>query len=89
VDEDLYGGFVGNEDRRVLDRIRAHPRAGEQAGRPHPAFADERLEELLFRYRARNFPDTLNDAELERWQPTAGGASARRAGRGLSLAGLL
>jgi exodeoxyribonuclease-1 len=31
-------------------------------------FDDERLPELLFRYRARNFPDTLNFAEQERWR---------------------
>ena len=33
-----------------------------------PAFADPRLDELLFRYRARNFPDTLNAAEQAQWQ---------------------
>ncbi|MNG30480.1 exonuclease I [compost metagenome] len=31
-------------------------------------FDDERLPELLFRYRARNFPDTLNSEEQERWR---------------------
>jgi exodeoxyribonuclease-1 len=30
-------------------------------------FEDERLEELVFRYKARNFPDILNDDEQERW----------------------
>ena len=33
-----------------------------------PAFADARLNELLFRYRARNFPDTLTEAEQTQWQ---------------------
>ena len=66
VDEDLYGGFVNNDDRRVLQRLRGlSPEALAEA---QPAFADERLPELLFRYRARNFPDTLNDAEQARWQ---------------------
>ncbi|MNR33031.1 exonuclease I [compost metagenome] len=31
-------------------------------------FDDERLPELLFRYRARNFPETLNSEEQERWR---------------------
>jgi len=31
-------------------------------------FDDPRLAELLFRYRARNFPDTLNDEDRARWQ---------------------
>jgi exodeoxyribonuclease-1 len=66
VDEDLYGGFVGNDDRRTLQRLRElSPTA--LAGR-HPAFQDGRLDELLFRYRARNFPDTLTDEERGRWQ---------------------
>ena len=66
VDEDLYGGFVGHQDRRTLERLRALP-AQALAGR-HPAFDDPRLDELVFRYRARNFEDTLDAAERERWQ---------------------
>ena len=31
------------------------------------AFDDARLEEILFRYRARNFADTLSAEENERW----------------------
>ncbi|MGB1439150.1 MAG: exodeoxyribonuclease I, partial [Luminiphilus sp.] len=31
-------------------------------------FEDGRLPELLFRYRARNFPDSLSDEERDRWQ---------------------
>ena len=66
VDEDLYGGFVGNEDRRTLQRLRElSPQA--LADR-HPAFEDGRLDELLFRYRARNFPASLSDEEGERWR---------------------
>ncbi len=66
VDEDLYGGFVGNEDRRSLQRLREMP--AELLANKRPAFADGRLEELLFRYRARNFADTLNAEEQQRWQ---------------------
>ncbi|HEX5312834.1 exodeoxyribonuclease I [Aquabacterium sp.] len=69
VDEDLYGGFLSQTDRRTLDRIRAMPvdeRAHKLADR-QPAFEDERLEELLFRYRARNFEDSLNEQEQARW----------------------
>ncbi len=66
VDEDLYGGFVGNEDRRSLQRLRELSPAALAAKRP--AFDDPRLDELLFRYRARNFDHTLTDAERERWQ---------------------
>jgi exodeoxyribonuclease I len=65
VDEDLYGGFVGNDDRRALTRLRGLSPA--QLADKRPAFADHRLDEVLFRYRARNFPDTLNAPEQRQW----------------------
>ncbi len=33
-------------------------------------FVDKRIEKLLFNYRARNFPGTLDDAEQQRWLVT-------------------
>jgi exodeoxyribonuclease I len=65
VDEDLYGGFIGNEDRRTLQRLRGLK--PEQLGARLPTFADARLDQILFRYRARNFPETLNDDDQARW----------------------
>ena len=66
VDEDLYGGFVGNADRRRLNDLRAM--SPQQLSNAHPAFDDARLPELLFRYLARNFPDLLTDEEAARWE---------------------
>ncbi len=66
VDEDLYGGFVGNADRRRLNDVRAM--TAQQLSSAHPAFDDERLPELLFRYRARNHPETLTAQEMARWE---------------------
>ncbi|HEY1093024.1 MAG TPA: exodeoxyribonuclease I [Burkholderiaceae bacterium] len=68
VDEDLYGGFVGNEDRRTLQRLLALPPQQMAEKGARASFSDERLSELLFRWRARNFPATLSDEERERWQ---------------------
>jgi exodeoxyribonuclease-1 len=65
VDEDLYGGFVGDTDRQRLQRLRALP--PEQMATRRTGFDDARLEELFFRYRARNFPATLDEPERERW----------------------
>ena len=65
VDEDLYGGFIGDADRRRLQRLRTL--SGEQLAQSRTAFDDPRLEELLFRYRARNFPGTLSGPEQARW----------------------
>ncbi|HPT27802.1 MAG TPA: hypothetical protein PLZ95_15390, partial [Bryobacteraceae bacterium] len=39
----------------------------EALGLANFAFRDPRLPELLFRYRARNWPATLSAAERERW----------------------
>jgi exodeoxyribonuclease I len=66
VDEDLYGGFLGNADRALLQRLR-RLKPEELAAR-HPAFDDARLEELWFRYRARSFPQTLSLADRARWR---------------------
>ena len=66
VDQDLYGGFVGNEDRRRLNRLRTL--SPEELARERTGFDDERLGELFWRYRARNFPETLTPEELERWE---------------------
>ena len=66
VDQDLYGGFVGNSDRRRLNELRAMLPA--QLAHTRPAFDDPRLTELLFRYRARNFPDSLTGKEAAQWE---------------------
>ncbi|MFJ2988577.1 exodeoxyribonuclease I [Collimonas sp. NPDC087041] len=66
VDEDLYGGFVGNNDRRKLNELRALP--PQKLAGAAISFDDQRLEELAFRYRARNFPDTLSEEETQRWE---------------------
>lgn len=66
VDEALYDGFVSSNDRNLLNRLRKlNP---EALAKERPRFTDARLTELLFRYRARNFPDTLSEEEFERWQ---------------------
>jgi exodeoxyribonuclease-1 len=65
VDEDLYGGFLGNDDRRSLERLRGLTPDALAARRP--AFSDPRLDELLFRFRARNHPELLDAEERARW----------------------
>jgi exodeoxyribonuclease I len=66
VDEDLYNGFVGTGDRRLLESLRKESPA--RLATMSPVFDDARLAELLFRYRARNFPGTLSAAEMEHWE---------------------
>ncbi|MFZ6760268.1 exodeoxyribonuclease I [Undibacterium sp. Ji50W] len=66
VDEDLYGGFVGSGDRRLLNELRRMKPA--QLAKASTSFQDPRLTELLFRYRARNFYDSLSTEEQEAWE---------------------
>jgi exodeoxyribonuclease-1 len=66
VDEDLYGGFVGNADRRRLNDLR--PRTPQELASARPKFDDARLGELFWRYRARNFPASLSAEEAQRWE---------------------
>ncbi|QOC23849.1 exodeoxyribonuclease I [Wenzhouxiangella sp. AB-CW3] len=63
---DLYGGFPPPGDQRLYPRIR--DTAPEDLARLQTPFSDERLNELLFRYRARLWPDTLDADETERWE---------------------
>ncbi len=63
----LYGGgFLPDADKRLLAQVRATP--PEQLGERAFPFRDARYPELLFRYRARNWPDTLDTDERERWR---------------------
>src|SRR5690606_10642556 len=61
----LYDGFIGDGDRRLLAQVRGTP--PHLLAKAQYAFRDPRLPELLFRYRARNWPDSLLPGERERW----------------------
>jgi exodeoxyribonuclease-1 len=61
----LYGCFLPDADKPLLARVRTTPPA--LLGTQPFAFRDPRCSELLFRYRARNWPETLDLAERARW----------------------
>lgn len=67
VDPDLglYSGFANGGDRRRCTQVRATP--PQQLGVRDFGFTDPKYDELLFRYRARNWPETLSGAENVRW----------------------
>lgn len=63
----LYSGaFLSNADRQLLESVR--PLSASELARACPAFKDPRLAELLFRFRARNYPDSLTLVEQQRWR---------------------
>ena len=65
-DASLYGGgFFSSSDKRKMDLIRsAEPEHLKTLSIP---FDDNRLPEMLFRYRARNWPESLSEEEQEQW----------------------
>ena len=65
-DQMLYDGFISDADRALCQRIlQQEPAALASQSWP---FADPRLPELLFRYRARNFPESLSAGERDQWR---------------------
>jgi len=63
----LYsGGFFSEQDKRVMEQLRAQTPEALATGRF--VFEDSRLPEMLFRYRARNYPGSLTPQELARWE---------------------
>jgi exodeoxyribonuclease-1 len=62
----LYDGFLPDADKRRLAEVRGIP--PEALGNAGITFRDPRYGELLFRYRARNWPHTLNAGERSRWE---------------------
>ncbi len=59
------GGFFSDRDRRQMQTLRGI--APGDLGRVDLPFHDARLPQMLFRYRARNHPETLSEAEQARW----------------------
>ncbi|QXH55747.1 exodeoxyribonuclease I [Pseudomonas maumuensis] len=64
-EQQLYEGFLGDRDKRLSEQVRCTD--PQQLAKGQWMFDDPRLPELLFRYRARNFSDTLDDQERARW----------------------
>jgi exodeoxyribonuclease-1 len=66
VEAQLYDGFIGDRDRIRVETVR---NASErELADFHPTFDDERLPPLLLRYKARNYPSTLSEAETMTWE---------------------
>ncbi len=68
TDPDLMiyaGGFFSQQDKTQMQTI--HNTMPDELGTQTWSFDDKRLPEMLFRYRARNHPETLNEDELAQW----------------------
>ncbi len=66
VDEQIYDGFMGDGDTKVMEQIRnADP---SELSSYIAKCTDKRLRELLPLYKARNFPRKLTDDERQAWE---------------------
>jgi exodeoxyribonuclease I len=65
VDAQLYDGFLQNGDKTLIRAVRA-ARPDDIAGFAEQLH-DKRLKQLLPRYKARNYPDSLTDDERQTW----------------------
>ncbi|WP_105213579.1 exodeoxyribonuclease I [Pseudoalteromonas sp. T1lg22] len=66
VDYQLYSGFISNGDKAKFDVIRST--SPLELGNMELDFEDPKFATMLFRYRARNWPESLTPAELDSWR---------------------
>jgi exodeoxyribonuclease-1 len=61
----LYGGFIQNNDKPTMQEVRLASLQDLTAN--DYTFYDKRLQEMLWRYKARNFPESLTEQERMQW----------------------
>jgi exodeoxyribonuclease-1 len=66
VEAQLYDGFVNDRDKPKMNAVRAADVSS--LADFHPDFADQRLNALLPRYKARNYPNSLAEDERIAWE---------------------
>jgi exodeoxyribonuclease-1 len=69
TDPDLMiysGGFFSSGDRHLMRKVHEVP--VNKLGSHSWSFQDKRLPSMLFRFRARNYPESLSTEEIELWK---------------------
>lgn len=91
IDPDLAiysGGFFSGQDKRIFENIRAM--LPETLAQYSPNFTDPRLKALFFRYRARNYPESLSPRETVEWRAFCRDRiTGNQSGGGISLEGFI
>ena len=64
-EQQLYDGFITDADKSLFNKI--HNALPNDLKTFDKQLKDNRLKVLLFRYRARHYPDTLSESEREQW----------------------
>jgi exodeoxyribonuclease-1 len=65
VDQSIYDGFISNNDRKICNDIQNL--SPTQLSEFVPEFEDRRLTKLFLNFKARNYPQLLNEFEQEQW----------------------
>ncbi|MFM2484081.1 exodeoxyribonuclease I [Celerinatantimonas yamalensis] len=65
VDGALYQGFIGKGDKALMEILHGSDPAA--ISKDAFQFEDPRLNQLLLRYKARNYPYALTDSEQQQW----------------------
>ncbi len=64
-DQAIYEGFISNRDRNLMNQVL---REGADFDWPSVQSEDPRVEPLIFRFIARNYLESLDEAGKERWE---------------------
>lgn len=64
-EQQLYAGFIDHSDKPMMQQVRSMTAADFQNA--HVVFEDARLQDMIWRYRGRNFPQSLNEQERQHW----------------------
>ena len=62
----LYDGFLDDHDKLLCTAVRNN--STEDLRNFHPDFRDVRLSELMLHYKAKNYPDSLDEGEMKSWE---------------------
>ncbi len=65
VDQSLYDDFVSNHDRAICNEIQNL--SSKDFAIYNPPFEDKKLSKLFLHFKARNYPQYLNDIEQDEW----------------------
>jgi exodeoxyribonuclease-1 len=65
------GGFFSQHDKAAMNKVRAS--SEHELAEGEFIFQDPRLAEMLFRYKARNYPEILTEEEHTKWEQHCAG----------------
>lgn len=62
----LYQGFISSKDQALLAQLQQ--KTEQQLSAEQPMFQDDRLNQMWFAFKARNFAELMSDQDLQKWR---------------------